>query len=636
MFSLENDKNYLQIAIDLMPISIMIVEEDLTVNYANNYFINMFNKSEKKVVNQRPGDSICCINSLKNQCCGFSEDCKACKLRKLILDTSTTRSASEPIEMEIQIVINKKIENRWFKINTIPISKNEIKQILIVFQDITEYKNVNKKLLRLKEEAETANKIKSEFLANISHEIRTPLNGIIGMTDLTIATNLNEEQKENLEVVKNCADTLLSLINDVLDLSKIEAEKVTLENIEFNLNLIIKRVINIHLAKSNEKNINLTYSIDENLPDSLIGDSHRIEQVLNNLVGNSVKFTEKGYVKLEVKMVKKKDDIYKILFSIEDTGIGMNKYEMKSLFKSFSQVDSSITRKYGGTGLGLAISKELVNLMGGKINVSSKKGEGSRFYFYIDLREAEKYIVKPKYDLNITQSTKSANILVVEDDSINSLVIKRMLQEIGYNDVICASNGYEALKMFKHSNFDLILMDIQMPGIDGVETTEIIREREQGTKKHIPIIAITAYALNGDSERFLSKGMDEYISKPVNIKKLEQTIDRVISGKIDKDSEFIESFLKDKNETEITSSIAQKNKESFSDKIKKISECGNRYETIEKIAHEIKIQAEHLKFNIIKNSAFRIEMAARKKDDEGIKSNCDKISDFLKITKIIK
>ena len=378
----------------------------------------------------------------------------------------------------------------------------------------------------------------------MSHEIRNPLNGIIGMTDLTLSTNLTEEQKENLNIVKNCAHTLLSLINNVLDLSKIEAEKVIIEEIEFDINSLVKNIIYTNLVKVKEKNIQLDYNIDDKIPQILIGDPYRLEQILNNLIFNSVKFTENGFVRLNINKISNSDENFEIQFIVEDVGIGISKDEMKFLFKSFTQVDGSITRKYGGTGLGLKISQDLAKLMGGHIEVESEKGVGSKFYFTIKLQDAKSILNKSKLKVNSTKILKNESLLLVEDDNINKIVIKKMLQEIGYNKIKTASNGIEALKIIENYKFDIILMDIEMPELDGIETVQIIREKEKKSGGHVPIIAITAYALKGDREKFLSKGMDEYISKPIDINELSEKLNIIQNNICSNDTSIVKSYLK--------------------------------------------------------------------------------------------
>lgn len=638
MDSMAEEKYDFQI-IGSMPVGIIIVDENVMVKYVNRFFSDTFKLDKKECTNSGPGDCICCINSFSaEEGCGHSPNCDSCELRKLVEHTISSRKPSEPVELQFDVLTGKRPDSRWFKINTVPIEKDEEKRVLLTITDITEYKKTHMHLLRLKEAAEAANKAKSSFLANMSHEIRTPLNGIIGMTDLTFSTSLTDEQKENLQIVKNCADTLLSLINDILDLSKIEANKVIIEEIEFDIDKMMQKIINTHLTKARDKSVELKYIIEDTVPKILLGDSHRLGQVLNNLVSNAVKFTDKGYVAVHVNLIKSNNDIFEIQFAVEDTGIGINHDELKYLFKNFSQVDGTITRKYGGTGLGLVISQKLAELMGGKIKVISEKGHGSRFFFSVKLQEAKNIVEETHAKLNKNQKSDNLSVLLVEDNHVSQLVIKLMLKELGYREVTVASNGVEALKFCEEKDFDIILMDVQMPELDGVETVKIIREKEKKSGRHIPIIVITAYALKGDRENFLSQGMDEYISKPVNIHELNETLIRV-SSSIYKDEDIIELYLKNNDETNTDDckEFSKEDLEYFLTQINEISSYikaeeknSNRYYHLERLAHAIIAHAEESDMKLIKKYAFKMEMAARKKDDSAIVNNYDKICNILK------
>ncbi len=382
----------------------------------------------------------------------------------------------------------------------------------------------NEDLKKAKEQAEAATKTKEQFLSTMSHEIRTPLNAIIGMTHLLKNDALEGEMAENIEILEFSAQNLLSLINSVLDISKMEAGKMAFEQTHFDLPVLIQNTIDIFKARADEKNIFLRSNIDKNIPKLLIGDSTRLSQILNNLIGNAIKFTDEGTVTITVRLLHHKTEKVELLFAVSDTGIGISSEKINAIFEDFSQAEEDTSRKYGGTGLGLAITKQLVELQGGTINVMSTMMVGSTFSFQLGFKIGKvQAIIANLPDATNIKSLKGVNILIVEDNKVNQILVKKFLNNWGSNYQI-AENGQIAVDLFKKSSFDVVLMDLQMPVMDGYESARQMRLLEENTDKFTPIIALTASTLLNERERIVQVGMNDFLSKPFNPNELYQKI----------------------------------------------------------------------------------------------------------------
>ena len=662
---------YLNTLIEASPLAIMVLDPEENIQLCNPAFERLFQYSKQEVLG-RPVHGLLADGELL-------EEAKKITSRARVgehIEKVTRRCRKDGTLVDVEV-------------HTVGlIVKGEVAGTLVLYQDISVRKRSEEAILRAKEAAEAASRAKSEFLANMSHEIRTPLNGVMGMTDLALATELNAEQREYLETVKLSADSLLVVINDILDFSKIEAGKAELENRPFNLRDTLEGVMRTLALRADEKGLELLCELAPETPELVRGDSSRLGQVVMNLVGNAIKFTHTGEVAVKVEVEDKEGEARLLHFTVSDTGIGIPSEKQAQIFEPFSQADTSTTRKYGGTGLGLSISTRLVALMGGEIWVESEEGKGSRFHFtthlgVVDAKEIEigtpappeilrgvkvlvvddnrtnrrildgmlkcwemkprlveggeeallelpaakeagepyglilldmhmpgmdgfqfveqlrqrpelstatimmltsaghrgdaerckalgisAYLLKPirqselreaiarvlgareqqgaiplvtRYSLYDARDPETVlSVLLVEDNPVNQRLATRMLEKRGHR-VVLAGNGREALEALEKASFDLVLMDVQMPEMDGFQATAAIREKEMGTATHLPVIALTAHAIKGDRERCLAAGMDGYLTKPIKPRELDDVLESYLARRTEKKPEMARS-----------------------------------------------------------------------------------------------
>jgi len=450
-----------------------------------------------------------------------------------IIATQLQKIISQPI-LRLSSIVKKITQSRDFSMRINKRGNDEVGQLIDVFNHLLQTIELqNRELIKAKDEAIKLANTKQQFLANMSHEIRTPMNAIIGMINLLQNTKLSDEQKEYLNHIHLSSNNLLVIINDILDISKIESGKIIFEKHRFNLNDTLDNIQKMFEPKILEKGLTFKIKKDPKIPVFWLGDQVRLNQILINLVGNAVKFTLQGSIELSVELKQQiNDKIFEILFKVSDTGIGIPADRKDNIFESFTQASNDTNRKYGGTGLGLTIAKQLVELQNGKIWFDSEVNHGTCFYFYIPLEKTNpptlseiqakaEYSLIKNIDISIFQNS---TILVAEDNQLNQFLIKTLLIKQNFRNILIANNGKEVIELLQNHNVNLILMDLHMPEMDGYETTQFIRNNFTNGKQKIPIIALTAAVIQGEKEKCLAIGMNDYISKPFNPNELFEKI----------------------------------------------------------------------------------------------------------------
>ncbi len=489
--------------------AVVIMDADGLITWVNDAFIRMTGHAVQDAAGARPD--------------------------RLLAGPKTDRHSVRKIEQAFTIGHGVNVEflqyrregtTSWISLSLTPVHNDDgdVTRWIGIGADINKRKEAERALENARTAAETASQLKGEFLANISHEIRTPMNAIIGMTDLTLCTELDADQREYLSTVRQSAESLLELLNDVLDLSKIEAGRLEIEDTPFELRSSITTTLKPMKFVAEQQGLRLNINVETDVPEFIVGDALRLRQILVNLVGNAIKFTKVGQVDVNVQMQWAADNEVGLEFIVADSGIGIPASKLDRIFEAFSQADSSITRRFGGTGLGLTITSQLLHLMNGRIWVQSEFGKGSRFHFTLRCRVPDRVEQQRLSSVLTTVSatstkwfesqTRPLNILVADDHPANRDLIGKILQKRGHV-MHFANDGQEAVERWAKQQFDIILMDVQMPGMDGYQAARTIREVERERHTHVPIVAITAYAMQGQREECLSAGMDAYMSKPV-------------------------------------------------------------------------------------------------------------------------
>jgi PAS domain S-box-containing protein len=535
---LDRKQKNLEAIFDAAPVGMMLVDENGFIKRVNDVLAKLVQRHFSEIINRQLGEGFACINaSKKTGRCGQGSCCTDCVIRNTFRQVLSSSEPAHNIETQVTLSIDGKEAKPWLEINCEPTVIDESRYVVVAIQDITERKRTEQALREAMAQAKMSNAAKSQFLATMSHEIRTPMNAIIGFTNLLAESELTDEQREHLNLVKISGQNLLRLLDDILDFSKIEARKIDVEIAECSLGQLLNSVESLMMPKAKMEGLEFQIIEEGRLPAQIKTDVTRVRQCLINLVGNAIKFTREGHVYLRMSL-EEIENVPFIRFAVEDTGIGIAPDKQKEIFETFVQADNSTSREFGGTGLGLAISKRLAELLGGGLTMTSEAGKGSVFSLTIPANvdvtkqpplEREDTVSHVETGSEKTRKAEfSGNVLVAEDARTNQVLIKSLLKRLGLK-VTIAEDGNEAVDKALSKEFDLIFMDIEMPNMSGYEATQVIRREGLET----PIVALTAYAMKGDDEKCYAAGCDDYISKPIEHEKLLETLHRHLARRCD-------------------------------------------------------------------------------------------------------
>ncbi|MEJ7823158.1 MAG: PAS domain S-box protein, partial [Chitinophagaceae bacterium] len=614
---ISDGKKLLKTIIDILPMNVYMKDLQSRKTLINKSELN-YSKAinEDEVLGKNDFD----LYPSENAKISIQEDMEVFTSRKAILNKETTS-------------IDKEGKETWFLTSKIPFinDQNKVMGLIGISYDMTDRINQRQELIQAKKIAEDAQKLQEQFLANMSHEIRTPMNGIRGMTDLLLETSLNDEQKDFTKTIKRSSDNLLVIINDVLDLSKIQAGKLTIEKIDFNLIEVLDNIKAIFHHRIAKKGLLLQFNVDQAVPEMIKGDPYRLNQILVNLIGNAIKFTPQGSVVVNISIQKQSIDEVVLNFKITDTGIGIETDKINAIFESFTQADLNTSRKYGGTGLGLSITKQLIELQDGTISVESTLNSGSTFQFYIpyhfsDAKISAAFIGKDSKEYESLLIGKK--FLVAEDNDVNQKVIRHVLQKAG-GKVDVANHGLEAIAFLKEStDYDIIIMDLQMDEMDGYAATRYIRSVMRLT---IPIIAMTATALKGEREKCIEAGMNDYLSKPFDFAFLYKRISLLLNvepisdntfeaDKLNTHSLFDLSLLEEMDDNEYISEVLTIFLTNTPDRLEDLlAACrAHQFVDVYKTAHKLKSSVGLLKANDLLGVMKQLEDNGKAEKVEGL------------------